>query len=480
MSDRLRRLFFFGLAVSVLSLTGCSTSSVFTSYTTIMSPLIDGVKARKFDHALKVLNKYRNGNDKILYLLERGRIAQIKNDLEVSMMDYAATIEAVRHREEKAIISASDVGAQTSTFLTNDNTLPYTGEGYEKVFLYQFQAFNYLAKKDIEGAGVEVRRANLEQNLALEMHEKEVRKAEEKARQKSIETEQAYANLNAAYRNMDDIAGKVKNSFQNPYTFYLSGIVYELLNQPNDAYIDYKKALQIFPDNTYLQRDVIRLAKVLGMNQELNEYASRFAAIRTEVENGDGNTNAGELIVFFENGFVPQKREIKVPIPTPNGFLAVAFPVYTAKWPDIEPLSLSEPERRSVLGETETLCYVQALAVKSLKEKVPGMVIRHLLRSAAKAAFQQQAKDSAGVAGTIFSSFYNVLSERADLRSWLTLPRDVQIMRNHLSAGVHHLHLEHKASGAFSDVDVSVNQNGKTILRVIRTGSVLYTTAIPF
>lgn len=480
MSDRLRRLFFFGLAVSVLSLTGCSTSSVFTSYTTIMSPLIDGVKARKFDHALKVLNKYRNGNDKILYLLERGRIAQIKNDLEVSMMDYAATIEAVRHREEKAIISASDVGAQTSTFLTNDNTLPYTGEGYEKVFLYQFQAFNYLAKKDIEGAGVEVRRANLEQNLALEMHEKEVRKAEEKARQKSIETEQAYANLNAAYRNMDDIAGKVKNSFQNPYTFYLSGIVYELLNQPNDAYIDYKKALQIFPDNTYLQRDVIRLAQALGMNQELNEYASRFAAIRTEVENGDGNTNAGELIVFFENGFVPQKREIKVPILTPNGFLAVAFPVYTAKWPDVEPLSLSEPERRSVLGETETLCYVQALAVKSLKEKVPGMVIRHLLRSAAKAAFQQQAKDSAGVAGTIFSSFYNVLSERADLRSWLTLPRDVQIMRNHLSAGVHHLHLEHKASGAFSDVDVSVNQNGKTILRVIRTGSVLYTTAIPF
>lgn len=480
MSDRLKHFFFSGLAVSFLSVTGCSTSSVFTSYTATMSPLIDGLKARKFDYALKALNKYRNSNDKILYLLERGRIAQIKDDLEVSMMDYAATIEAVRDREEKAIISVSDVGAQTSTFFTNDNTIPYKGDGYEKVFLYQFQAFNYLAKKDIEGAGVEVRRANLEQHLALEMHEKEVRKAEEKARQKSIETEQAYANLNAAYRTMDDIAGKVKNSFQNAYTFYLSGIVYELLNQPNDAYIDYKKAIEIFPDNTYLQRDVIRMAKELGMNQELNEYTSRYAAIRAEVENGGGDTNTGELIVLFENGFVPQKREIKVPIPTPNGFLAVAFPVYTAKLPDVEPLALSEPDRKDALDETEPLCYVQALAVKSLKEKVPGMVVRHLLRSAAKTAFQYQAKDSAGIAGTILSSLYNVISERADLRSWLTLPRDVQIMRNHLSAGIHHLHLEHKASGAFSDVDVSVNQNGKTILRVIRTGSVLYTTAITF
>jgi len=445
-----------------------------------MNPLIDGLKARKFDHALKVLDKHRKSNDKILYLLERGRIAQIKGDIEVSMEDYEATMEAVRHRDEKAIISASDIGAQTSTFLTNDNTIPYKGEGYEKVFLHQFQAFNYLAKKDIEGAGVEVRRANLEQHVALEMHEKEVRKAEEKAREKRIETEQASASLNAAYHHMDDIAGKVKNSFQNAYTFYLSGIVYELLNLPNDAYIDYKKAIEIFPDNTYLQRDVIRMAKALGMNQELNEYASRYAAIRAEVENGGGDTNTGELIVFFENGFVPQKREIKVPIPTPNGFLAVAFPVYTAKWPDVEPLALSEPERKDVLGETEPLCYVQALAVKSLKEKVPGMIVRHLLRSAAKTAFQYQAKDSVGVAGTILSSLYNVISEKADLRSWLTLPRDVQIMRNHLSAGIHHLHLEHKASGAFSDVDISMNQNGKTILRVIRTGSVLYTTAITF
>lgn len=480
MSCRLRRLFFCASVFFVIPVIGCSTTSVFTSYTSKMNLLIDDLATRQFDKSLKILNKYRKSNDKILYLLERGRIAQIKNDTDSSMKDFEAAIAAVRQMEEKAVVSASDIGAQTASLLANDNTIPYKGDGYEKVFMYQFQAFNYLVKKDLEGAGVEVRRANLEQKLALEMHEKELARAEEKARDKQIDTQQAYNNLNSAYQGMDDVAGKVKNSFQNAYAFYMSGIVYELLNQPNDAYIDYKKALQIFPDNAYLQRDVMRLAKDLEMNQEYEYYASRFGKYSVKGEEGTGGGKTGDLVVFFENGLVPQKREIQIPIPTPNGLLAIAFPIYHTKWSAVEPLSLSESGGGSSFGMTESICHVQALAVKSLKEKVPAMVIRHILRAAAKAAIQQKAKDSAGSLGQIFSSIYNVVSERADVRSWLTLPRDVQIMRIHLPEGTHRLHLAHEASGASSDIDISINQNKKTILRVIQIRSELYTTSTTF
>ena len=86
--------------------------------------------------------------------------------------------------EEKAVIRASDIGAQTASFLANDNTIPYKGDGYEKVFMYQFQAFNYLAKKDIEGAGVEVRRANREQELALEYMKRRTYQGGRKKRKK--------------------------------------------------------------------------------------------------------------------------------------------------------------------------------------------------------------------------------------------------------------------------------------------------------
>lgn len=181
---RYRRQFFSVLVFIVLSVAGCSSTSVFTSYTSKMNPLIDGLATRQFDHSLKVLRKYRKSKDKILYLLERGRIAQIKNDVDTSTKDFEAAIAAVRLMEEKAVVSASDIGAKTVSLFANDNTIPYRGDGYEKVFMYQFQAFNYLAKKDIEGAGVEVRRANLEQEVALKLHEKELAKAEEKARDK--------------------------------------------------------------------------------------------------------------------------------------------------------------------------------------------------------------------------------------------------------------------------------------------------------
>ncbi len=481
---RIVRLFRCVLVLLVLPAVGCSTTTLFTSYTSKINPLIDEVEARQFDHPLMVLNKYREKKDKILYLLERGRIAQIKNDADTSMTDYEAAIDAVRDTEEKAIVSASDVGAQAASLVTNENAIPYKGDGYEKVFMYQFQAFNYLAKKDIEGAGVEVRRANLEHELALERHEKELAKAEEAAGKKNLNMFEANNKLNMEYQVMDEVAGKVKSSFQNAYTFYMSGIVYELLGQPNDAYIDYKKALQIFPENICLQRDVLRLARDLGMNQEYEGYVSKFGNPLVTGKEGIGNINSGELVVFFEDGLVPQKKEIRIPLPTPNGLVAVAFPIYSAKWSYPRPLIISEGGY--TLGFTEPICYVQALAVKSLKEEAPALIIRQLLRLAAKGGIQygamQATKDNqvAQIAALIFTSAYNIISERADVRSWLTLPNDVQIMRIHFPEGVHRLNLTHESPWASIDIDVAINQNKITILRVIRIGRELYTQTVVF
>src|SRR5690606_7313802 len=72
-------------------------------------------------------------------------------------------------------------------------------------------------------------------------------------------------------------AAKVKNSFQNAYTFYYSALIREADNDLNGAYIDYKKALEIQPDNHYLQADAWRLAKRLGMDDDLQHFRSFFS-----------------------------------------------------------------------------------------------------------------------------------------------------------------------------------------------------------
>ena len=143
--------------------------------------------------------------------------------------------------------------------------------------LHHYQALNFLTKKDLEGAAVEVRRANNEQEEALRRFESEVEAAQKAAEKKHISSKSQSA-VSSSYAQMDEVAGKVKNSFQNAYTFYVSGFIYELLDQANDAYIDYKKALEIYPENRYLQQDVIRLARALNMGEDLVDLQARFGS----------------------------------------------------------------------------------------------------------------------------------------------------------------------------------------------------------
>ena len=136
------------------------------------------------------------------------------------------------------------------------------------------------------------------------------------------------------YAQMDEIAGLIKNSFQNAYTFFLSDLIYELLKRPNDAYINYKKALGIFPQNTYLQKDVFRLAGALNIKEEQRASPKRFDISALANKYKSKSTN-GELIIIFEDNFVPQKQELRIPlIPSPNnnppktGRIDIAVPIY--------------------------------------------------------------------------------------------------------------------------------------------------------
>ncbi len=469
---------FLAAVATLLLMGGCAGTTTFTAYPKKINPLIADLRSGKPIDFSSCLTRESRSRDMILYNMELGRIAQIVGNTDASMQNFSASMESIREKEQKAIISASGVASQAAAVTVNDNAIPYEGEGYERVMLYHFQAMNYLAKKDLEGAGVEIRRANAEQEEALKRHERELEGAQEEAEEKKVGDPLQNSALASQYAQLDEIAGKVKNSFQNAYTFYLSGVVYELTNQPNDAYIDYKKALEIFPGNSILQREVVRLARKLEMSQELDELKARFGIDPAAVGNEIGK-DAGELLVLFEDGFAPQKQEVKIPIPVPKvGVIATAFPVYTNHWIPASPLVVTEGG--AAVGSTEPICDIRALAVKSLKENVPALAIRQTLRAIAKGATAKMAKDKLGALGFFGATLWNLASENADLRSWITLPEDAQIMRVTLSAGRHSLTLQHEGSMAAAKVEVDIREGGKTILRVVRAGEEMYRTALVF
>ena len=455
----------FSLVSAALLLGGCASSSIFTSYPSQMQPIKQQVQAKQYKLAQTALDSHREDADKILYMMERGRVSQIANDKKSSIEDFKQVIEAMEANEDKAKISLTDTAAQGSALLTNDNAIPYTGDGYERVFVHQYQAMNYLFSNDLDAARVEVKRANIEQQVALNEHEDELAAAEEKGR----EFADGNKTFMDAFSAMESVAGKVKNSFQNAYTFYVSGLIYEILGKPNDAYIDYKKALEIFPDNVYVQKDVLRLAKQLSMKDDYETFKKRYS-----VEASNPGKDEGELVVLFEHGFAPAKTETSVPVFTGKQVQKVAFPIYALQWQPPSSLKVSI-EGKGTVGETSPIVYVQAMAVKALQEELPAMLTRQILRVVAKKEMAEQAGKASPWA-KLGADIFNIVSENADRRSWLTLPNDAQILRSPLPQGEYQLNLNNgKAAGVMK---VKVEPGKRTVVRVVSTEQTMHTDAI--
>jgi len=471
-----------GLSViTTLGLAGC-TGTTFTSYPRKINPMISNLQLRQPIDLSQCLLAECLSSDLILYNMERGRLAQLLGNVDASMLDFTASMAKIKENDEKALISAADIGANVAATATNDNAIPYDAAGYERVMLHHYQALNYLNKKDLEGAGVEIRRANAEQEEALKRHAKELDESQNKAQEAQEaqpDNQSGTTELESNYAQLDELAGKVKNSFQNAYTFYLSAFLYEMLQQPNDAYIDYKRALEIYPENSFLQKDTIRLAAKLKMREELTALKARFNVDASAIPATDG-----DLLVLFEDGFAPQKQEVKFTIPVPAvGLVSAAFPIYNEKWSPTEPLPIDKDGEPLAL--TEPLCDFRALSVKALKEQAPAIITRQVVRVVAKSLAAKAIKDNAGdgVAGLLTKitvNAYNYFSENADLRSWITLPANAQILRTTLPAGNHKLTLKQNGSLQTTTVDLNVAPGSRTILYVARAGQEFYGSAITF
>jgi len=462
-----------GLGVVLLAGSGCSTSSLFVAYPKQINPLLQDLRAGRPAASQAKLDSKVDGTDRVLYLMERGRLAQVQGNREASMADYRAAIEGVEAQAQQADVTVRGGVAQAGAIIANDNVLPYRVAGYETVMLYHFQALNYLMAGDAQGAAVEVRRAELEQRLALQRHEKEVAKAKSDAGTRRMDLGDANQRVTKAYAGLDEVAGTVKDSFQNAATFYLSGVVYELAGQPNDAYIDYKKALEIMPTNAALQKDAVRLARALGMGDDLEELTGRFpAAAQTPPSPGTGS-----LVVIGDDDFVPQKEQIKIPIPIISGgrycgLVALAFPFYETRWTNPAPFTVAVNGAQQ--GTTQWVCSTRALAVKALKERLPAMLVRQLLRATAKGIAAKELTDNFGLGAAIAASVVNYVTEQADLRSWCSLPDNTQIGRFPLPPGTAKVSIRHGQAGPAATLTVPVAADGITVIYVKRAGGTLY------
>lgn len=449
----------FAISTLFLMLGGCATGSLFNAYpnqaVSFQQAVTAGSEAApiNIDQVLASLDEERTSADAMLYMMERGRINQLNSNFQDSKTDFELVINGFEEQDLAAKVEVSDLAAQSTSLLSNDNAIPYKGSGYERVFTHHHQAFNYLGNRDFDGASVEFRKVALEQRVLLEKHEAEIAEAHEEAEENNIDVDM----LSQEFAGLDTVAGNVKSSFQNAYTFYASAAFWEARGELNSALVDYKKAFEINSNNHYLKQDIGRVAKKLGEKPDQTDL-------------NEPKDNEGTIVVFFEEGFVPSKSEIKIPIPTlDGGIISIAFPYYvTDQWP-ISPALRAMDDQFNELGVSETVVNVSALAVKSLKEQIPQMLVRQALRAYAKYELQNQAGNHTGIFGQLAANVYNVMSESADRRSWLTLPNTVQAMRFNLPEG--HQEISFSTLGAQSKLSLDIRAKRTTFVRVIHANN---------
>ena len=419
----------------VFGLGGCATYS--GSFAVIEKDLA----GQQYDAALTNIEKEAESKtDRVLYLLNKGMVLRMKRDFVASNVAFEAA------KAEMDRLYAASVSENALSVMVNDSTVSYSGDNYERVLLHLYMALNYLELGDTDSARVE----------ALQVDAK-----------------------------LREFAEKIPDSkyAEDAFTLYLTGLIYEDEGEFSDAMISYRSAYNVYKKYqtrygismpTVLKTDLMRMAKQQGLSDEYAKYKAEFGF---EPVNNKGKPAEGELVFVLNNGLAPIKREKAI-----NSFdsstasmVRIALPSYESRSSTIIGARISVNDRQAT---TELMEDIDAIAKKNLDEHMPAIIARSVARVVIKAAASKKARDAAlnnknndnavaGMLGALAFQVAAVATERADTRSWLTLPSSIQLARLSLPPGSYNVKVE--LLGANQQVVASQDYPGMVVKKSRKT-----------
>ncbi|UUM31513.1 COG3014 family protein [Vibrio japonicus] len=435
-------------------LSACSSFSagnLFSHYSAQNEAVYQAVKSGHYQEADALLPEYVAGD--ILDNLEKGRVQLLNEQFQQSQASLARGDSAVRELQDKAVISVSESAASISSFAVNDNLSVYQPADYELGFLHLYLGLNYIQQNSLEDALVEMRRANIVQERARKERERELESAQEQ-----LENQGLSPNLGSILSQYPD-AGDTLKAVQNGYLLYLSALLYEASGELNSAYVDYRRALAVAPDNTQVIEGTKRVAKRLGMSSDLKQLERRYGKAKTLA------SNESRVIVLEEQGIVEAMQAWKQSLPLFDSrglgaLYSISLPYYpTAQTQSFLPMTLDQSQLSSDL-----LTDVNLMAQKNLSERMPAIIIRQAIRVWAKDQLRRQTTEQNGVGNLLFN-VWNVMTEQADTRSWLTLPGEIRSSSEVVTAGDHVIEVADKR------IQFHVDEGDTVLVWVSRQGN---------
>lgn len=407
-----------------------------------------------------------SGKNRLLALEEQGRLAQLQGRYRESAEAYREAMEFCETKANGAVVSVREtLDKSLASTYGNDLGMDYPVTAFDQMMLYTLDSFNRLALGEWDHFGVDVRNLTVWRNEANELVLRDIASINEKLGKKRKDALVA----NSAYK---DIIGKevlyadgLRRSTDNAYALYLIALYNEVLGNNADALKAYRDIERIRPG---------------------------IPAVSAGIEGANGRHLAageGEVIVFFEEGFIPQKRNYRFQYGGLFTTVVSDLPYYSAF--DCQPSeyggSVAVLENGDFVASGTQLCDLATLAVKSHEERLRGIIARQISRTSVKAitrgifsgmalagaycaakgigddkGYTQTLLLTVGIVGSVGMGIMAAATEQADLRSWLLLPRQVQIARFSAGPGVHEF-LVQSANGS-RNVTVEVKPGKKTVV----------------
>ena len=425
-------------ASAILGLSGCrNVAGLFVPvdyHSEVVSEgksMLTGGQTGRLDRVLERLKSQSGTRSRLLYLLEAGRLLELAGDVEGSMRTYAEAEALLDEDLMRANLTVRGSAAQVASLATNDKALPYRGQLYERVLLYSFQAMNDLETGDVAEARMALNKGLRDMRWGSDTIEKLSRENAARLEREGIDTGGFPPLLNPSYP-----AANPEHSSDNPFLYYLSGLVHEVSGDLERAAIDYRNALAHAPGSP-------------------------------PVEHALGSLNAREagrarLVLVHESDWVSPKIPFSFSIFLRNRSYTLSLPYY----PD-SPYYAVYPEQFMEIGSHTPTLYpllnLDAVVRRAHQEAFPAILLRQVLRIAAKQELQAEAEEADPWLG-FAASLYSILSDSPDLRSWQSLPSVISVSDSTLPEGTYPLRT------GFNDqpvLDIHLQSGTVTVLRLV-------------
>ncbi len=420
------------LIITILVL-GCATFGIRRRF---YNDLTSRMKQGQYGDASLIIESHKEKiygkNNRVLYYLDRGTVLHWKGDYKKSNL----YLEHADRTIEELFTRSISRGA--ASFLLSDNVMEYAGEDYENLYLNILKALNYYHKGNLDAAMVEIRR--LDEKLKILAYK--------------------YEELVNTYNRSDDKIASFKlgeSRFHNSaLARYLSMLFYRAKRMPDNSRIDQNKIKEAWQTQSHIYNfpipEAVDRALSPAQKARLNFIAFAGWGPKKHERVLYIHTEENMVLVYTSDTYSEEALLDIFPFPVSAGYhFKFALPFIKRRPSKIGSIGVRVDGRE--VGSLQLLEDISEVAIETYKLREPIIYLKSITRTIMKGLTSHLAKkeltegDDAGIA-FLKRSLVDIAvgaTEKADLRTWNTMPGKCYIGEFEIVPGVYDITVDYYA-----------------------------------